>query len=214
MDSDREHQVLEDLLERRKPAHIPNGVDLHYLLKTPFRYPPLRHGSRFGTRQEAGIWYGSESLRGCFAEVAYYRFVFLEHSAADLSPLSVELSLFRASVASNRGVDLVAVPFEDELDRIASPTDYRATQELGADLRAAGLEAFRYPSARLAGAVNVGLFTPKAFQRRAPYGFQSWYCVADEQAVEITRRSYFERRCERFERGEFEVAGRLPSPSV
>ena len=206
--------MLEDLLEQRKPAHIQSRVGLHYLLKTPFRYPPLRYGSRFGTRQEAGIWYGSESPRGCFAEVAYYRFVFLEHCAADLSPLSVELSAFRASVASERAVDLLAEPFEDELERIASPTDYSATQALGADLRAAGLEAFRYPSARLTGAVNIGLFSPRAFARPEPYGLQSWYCVADERAVEITRRSYFERRCERFERTEFEVDGCLPTPSA
>ena len=42
------------------------------LLTTPFRYPPLRHGSRFGSRQYRGIFYGSRSRSGCLVEGAYY----------------------------------------------------------------------------------------------------------------------------------------------
>ena len=51
VDSDAEQALLEELIEEVKP---PTGVPagLHYLLFTPFRYPPLRHGSRFGTRAE------------------------------------------------------------------------------------------------------------------------------------------------------------------
>jgi hypothetical protein len=34
--------------------------------------PPLRHGSRFGSRQYRGIFYGSRSRSGCLVEGAYY----------------------------------------------------------------------------------------------------------------------------------------------
>src|SRR3954463_15070833 len=72
VDSAEEQMLLEDLIERSKPPATA-GTRLHYLLATPFRYPPLRHGSRFGSRFVRGIWYGSETRRTAFAEVAYYR---------------------------------------------------------------------------------------------------------------------------------------------
>jgi len=214
VDSEREHEVLEELLEARKPRKPPDCRGLHYLLATPFRYAPLRRGSRFAARHERAVWYGSETLEGCFAEVAYYRLVFLEGSAGALEPLAVELSAFRASAASERAVDLCAAPFERYAAQIASPTSYGSSQRLGADMRADGVELFRYPSARLAGAVHVGLFTPSAFARRTPTPPQTWHCVATKAAVELSRKSYFTRATQRFERGGFLVAGRLPVPAV
>src|SRR5688500_4060934 len=58
--SAEEQALLEELIDRAKPPDPTRGA-LLYLLATPFRYPPLRHGSRFGTRHERGIWYGSET---------------------------------------------------------------------------------------------------------------------------------------------------------
>lgn len=71
-----EQNLLEGLLERSKPS-LPAGCKgLHDLLSTPFRYPPLRHGSRFGSRAEPGLLYGARRLPTVLAEAAYYRFVF------------------------------------------------------------------------------------------------------------------------------------------
>ena len=78
-DSSEEQEILEELIEGHKPPR-PTGDELaglHYLLATPFRYPPLPHGSRFGTRSERALWYGAEEPRTCFAEVAYCRLLFL-----------------------------------------------------------------------------------------------------------------------------------------
>ena len=83
VDSADEQALLEELIDRAKPPDMTGGKT-HYLLATPFRYPPLRHGSRFGTRHERGIWYGSETRAAVFAEVAYYRLLFLEGSRANL----------------------------------------------------------------------------------------------------------------------------------
>jgi putative AlgH/UPF0301 family transcriptional regulator len=42
-----EQQMLEEMLEDNKPGTLNDRID--YLLGTPFRYPPLDYGSRFGT---------------------------------------------------------------------------------------------------------------------------------------------------------------------
>ena len=91
VDTLEEQQLLEELIDASKPPDATRGR-LHYLLATPFRYPPLRHGSRFGTRQERGIWYGAETRRTLFAEVAYYRLIFLEGTRADLGAVVTQLT--------------------------------------------------------------------------------------------------------------------------
>src|SRR5690606_3863871 len=109
---------------------IPADGRLHYLLATPFRYPPLRHGSRFGTRHERGIWYGSESRRTAFAEVAYYRLLFLEGTRAELGPVTTQLTAFTARASTERGVDLLAPPFDAH--REARSEERRVGKEVSA----------------------------------------------------------------------------------
>jgi hypothetical protein len=101
--------LLEELIDRAKPPERTRGR-MHYLLFTPFRYPPLRHGSRFGTRHERGIRYGSESLRTALAEVAYYRFLFLDATSADLAPLATELTAYSVRTRTQTGYDLFRPP--------------------------------------------------------------------------------------------------------
>ncbi|UCF66391.1 MAG: RES family NAD+ phosphorylase, partial [Acidobacteriota bacterium] len=165
--------------------------------------------------RERGIWYGSETPHSVFAEVAYYRLVFLEGTEADLSPLMVELSLFRVSIRTEHGIDLTAPPFDAWREVVSSKTDYSETQALGHAMRDDGVEAFRYPSARDArGGVNVAVFAASAFAEKRPRGFQSWLCVATREAVEFSVKEFVRRRPHRFERAEFEVDGELPAPAV
>ncbi|GMR23796.1 MAG: RES family NAD+ phosphorylase [Acidobacteriota bacterium] len=214
-DSDAEQVLLEELLEGSKPAAAPDLEGLHYLLLTPFRYPPLRHGSRFGVKTERGIWYGSRTLPTCFAEVAYYRLVFLEGTTADLSPLLAELTSFQAAIRTARGVELMSEPFRTYRSRIASPSRYESAQKLGRDMRADGVEAVRYPSARDRGGVNVAVFSPRAFARRVPEKLETWLCVATKERVEFSRKDFLrERESIVYERALFEVKGRLPAPAV
>lgn len=214
VDSDREQALLEDLLESVKPP-LAEGEHLHYLLFTPFRYPPLPHGSRFGSRWEPDIWYGSESLPAAFVEVAYYRLLFLEGTDADLGAVETDLSAFRASVATPRGIDLSRPPFDRWRATLASKTSYTATQPLGTAMREAGVEAFRYVSARDPdGRLNVGVFTPRAFAARRPKGLQTWHSIATRAAVEFAKLDYFERATLRFARDTFLVRGVLPHPAA
>jgi len=214
VDSDEEQSVLEDVLEHFKPP-LAEGARLHYLLFTPFRYPPLRHGSRFGSRRERGIWYGAESLRPAFAEVAYYRLLFLEGTHADLGLVETDLTAFQARVRTARGVDLTKEPFRRWRAELVSKTSYAATQPLGTAMRDAGVEAFRYESARdVDGGVNVGVLAAKAFAGRKPRNLQTWRCAARRELVELSKRDYGKRAVHRFLREEFLVRGSLPHPAI
>ncbi len=216
VETDDEQRVLEELLEESKPPLPPEAErrGLHFLLQAPFRYPPLRHGSRFSTRLERGLWYGARERRTALAEVAYYRLLFLEGTRAPLERVHAELTAYRVPVRTRAGIDLCGPAFASERDAIASPVSYRASQALGAAMRAAGVEAFRYPSARdPRGGVGVALFTPRAFAAVAPSEWQAWSADATRSQVRFVRRdSVMPERME-FERAAFEVDGRLPAPA-
>lgn len=215
VDSDEEQRLLEELLEEHKPAPPRDATRLHYLLFTPFRYPPLRYGSRFGRRHERGLFYGSEAARTCLAEVAYYRLLFLEASAAPLEPLEVDLTLFRVRARTERGVDLSSDAFRRWGEQLASPTDYTFTQALGSELRALEVEVFLFTSARdPEHGRNVAVIAPAAFGNRRPHGFSTWHVFATRAGVEVRHMDFFRDERLHFPRATFEVDGRLPAPSA
>ena len=215
VDTDEEQAILEALIDTVKPP-IPVGMThLHPLLFTPFRHPPLRWGSRFGTRSERGLWYGSIALPTAFAEVAYYRLVFLEGTRADLSPITVELSSFVASVDGKRGIELARPPFAAYEAQISSKTSYGDSQALGREMRAAGIDLFTFKSARDPhGGLNVALFNP-CFSRARPTVPRTYVCTASRANVDIARKDILRRDREgySFERAVFEVGGKLPIPA-
>jgi hypothetical protein len=214
VDTAEEQILLEDLIDRAKPPDPTRGR-LHYLLATPFRYPPLRHGSRFGGRHERGIWYGSRTRRTAFAEVAYYRLLFLDGTRADVDPVTTQLTAFTVRAHTKRGIDLGAPPFDAFRRAIASPTRYDATQALGREMREAGVELFQYPSARDAeGGANVAAFVPSVFGAARPRGLETWHCTATRERVELAKRDYFARDYLAFVRAEFLADGVLPAPAI
>jgi hypothetical protein len=218
VDTLEEQELLEDLIDRQKPPapEEPEFAGLHPLLATPFRYPPLRYGSRFGRRHERGIWYGSLTLPTGLAEVAYYRLVFLDGTTANISPVA-ELTAFTAGFATDVGVDLTHTPFDRHAASISSPTDYDPAQELGSAMRADGVEVFHYRSARdRGGGTNLGLFTPTAFSSKRPAReLATWVCYASRLRVDFLRKNLVSRREKlSFPRSDFEVGGILPAPAL
>jgi hypothetical protein len=213
VESAAEQELLEELIERAKPPRRDDGR-LHYLLATPFRYPPLPHGSRFGQRMERGLWYGSEDQRTACAEVAYYRLVFLEGSAAAPGPLRTSLTAFTVRFGVRTGCDLTSGCFAAHDATIASRTSYTETQALGTALRDAGVQAIRYPSARDTGGVNVCVFTPAAFGRAEPRELHVFHCTATREAVEFVTRGGRRRQTITFPREHFMVGRRLPAPAI
>ncbi|MEO7455624.1 MAG: RES family NAD+ phosphorylase [Gemmatimonadaceae bacterium] len=211
--SAEEQQLLEELIDGVKPPELTGGR-IHYLLFTPFRYPPLHHGSRFGARHDRGIWYGSEHRRTAFAEVAYYRLLFIEGTRAELGAITTALTAFTVRMRTAKGIDLVVAPFDAHRKAIASATRYTASQALGAAMRSAEVEMFRYPSARDPDGVNVGAFVPSVFGSAKPHGFETWHCTATKDLVELTKGDYFKRETYTFPRQQFTVSGALPAPAL
>lgn len=213
VDSLADQSVLEDMLDASKPKDP--APRLHYLLKTPFRYPPLRHGSRFGTRLQRGIWYGSLESRTAFAEAAYYRLLFLEGTKANIPRMIVELTAFQAHIRSEQAIDLSLDPFQKYRRNIASKTTYAASQALGQAMRNDHVEVFLFPSARdHEGGSNCGVFDPGAISSRRPKSIQRWTGIVSRDRVEFSRQHFFDHESFQFKRSQFEVRGTLPGPAV
>jgi hypothetical protein len=208
-----EQDVLETLLENSKP-HKPEQVQhLDYLLMTPFRYPPLPYGSRFGGRFEPSLFYGSLNLSTALAETAYYKFVFLSGMKEKYDgPLQITYSSYTVSIKTERGIFLNQIPFTQYETEITSPTQYQNTQALGCAMRQAKVEAFQYLSARdLAQGKNIALFTAKAFHAKKPLTFTHWIChVAHE---EIGFISHDNQNRYSFNREQFLINNTLPAPA-
>lgn len=205
--------VLEDMLEATKPPLRKGTEGLHYLLATPFRYPPLKHGSRFGTRSEPSLFYGALSPATVLAEAAYYRFVFWQGmQVPPAGKLDTQHTLFEAPYQTKQGYRLQEMPFSRYRAELTHPSDYATTQQLGRLLRDAGVQAFEYPSARDPhGGINVALFTPAALASNKPVAQEPWLC--ELSAERVLFRAVHQQAAFSFGIEQFRVNGSLPWPA-
>lgn len=209
-----EQGVLEDLIESTKSPLPADTHSLHYLLTTPFRYPPLKYGSRFGTTFEQGIFYGSLNISTALAETAYYRFVYMlgpetpyKHS------ISNQYSSFSVTVRSDRGIFLDQPPFSKYEATLVSPSSYVETQQLGSNMREAEIEIVQYTSARDKNkGKNVALFSPKAFQSKIPTQIMTWLCQISIEEVGFMAKEGQQRVS--YLQKDFWVDGTFPSPAT
>jgi RES domain len=209
-----EQDLLESMLEASKPA-LPKGTArLDYLLATPFRYPPLPHGSRFGGRHEPSLFYAARGVTTVLAESAYYRFVFWQGMREPPQvPLRTQHTLFGARLRARRGYALQLPPFATFREVLASRDDYGSAQQLGRALRDAGADAIEYVSARDAyGGLNVALYTPTAFAAPRPTFKQEWLCETRADEVGFYARGDAGLRA--FPLSQFTVEDRLPAPAA
>jgi hypothetical protein len=214
VDNLAEHDVLEALLEDSKPPLPAAIARLDYLLRSPWRYPPLPWGSRFGTRYEPGLFYGALANAALFAETAFYRLVFL---AGPKRPLNGRVmsqhTLFHARFRADRGYDLTAPPFAEHAATLTDPARYAPCQALGIALREAGAQAFVYRSARVSDTTtdgnNIALVVPQALQSRQHQKPEPVLCEATDSYVQLRHREAVHR----FDREQFLVRGELPHPA-
>ncbi len=155
---------------------------------SPFRYPPLKHGSRFGNTFEPSLWYGALKIETALREVAYYRLLFLHDTKADLK-LTIPLSAYSVKAFSEKALDLTKDPFASFHDKISSPVTYEVSQPLGTEMRKNAVELFVYYSARTSALEKKGgVFYPRVFTDKKllqePLG---WNCYADKTVVEFRR---------------------------
>lgn len=213
VDSLDEQAVLEELLDTTKPP-LPGSSTLHYLLRTPFRYPPLRHGSRFGMRTEPGLLYGSHTTATMLAESAFYRFLFWHGMhTPPARAITSQHAAFTARYRTAHGLRLQAPPFDEHRPALTDPASYGATQALGSAMRAAGIQAFEFTSARDPGAgVNVALFTPQGLSSKKPLSIHRWVCQTDSSRVSFLDETA--HAVHGFELALFLVAGQLPQAAA
>lgn len=215
VDNSSEQAILEDLLETSKPPYPDHSKSYHYLIKTPFRYPPLRYGSRFGLASQPGLFYASQVLVTALTECAYYRLVFFD--GMDTQPdkhIISEHTTFKISIETDQGVVLDYKPFDQYRSAISNPVDYSISQQLGSDMRDSGVKAFIYQSARGSEqGVNIGVFEIDAIKSKKPYGLEEWLCSTEQNAVTFISKLSKTIRYH-FNIEEFLVDSRLPSPAT
>jgi len=180
VDDQAEQLELESLLEDSKPTLPTAARGLDYLLSTPFRYDPLRTGSRFRAYGDPGVFYGGEEVRTACAELGFHRLRFLQESAGLKALASVPHTLFRAR-ARGPTVDLRKKPFTKDRSVWTDPETrhYAACQAFARVAREADVDIIRYESVRdprKAGCAAV--LRPEALAGSGILERQTWFLSA------------------------------------
>lgn len=189
VDSLEEQHELEALLESSKPPMLGSFAGLHWLLFTPFRYPPLPAGSRFRAPAHPGVLYAADEVRTACAELGYWRWRFLMDSP-DLASLSAKpQTVFRMALATS-AVDLRVPPFAQHRARWMHVHEYASCQALAGIAREANVGSIRYESVRdPSHGACVAVLLPAAFARRDPVESQTWLLSVTRSRVFWHRQS-------------------------
>ncbi|WP_188151022.1 RES family NAD+ phosphorylase [Teredinibacter waterburyi] len=208
-----EQSRLEELLDASKPRLPDDCRGLSYLFMTPFRYPPLQFGSRFGQCFERGIFYASQEPATAFAETAVYLWLFQSALAkpGPLATINDSRTLFSVKLRTDRGCDLRSDYFQHQYPELDSPSDWSQSQKLGSNLRAAGAEFFWFNSARTSKGTNAAVISPKAFAKREPDSQELWLLRITE---EVCWFGHADGRHHEFYHSEFSKAGYLQHPGL
>ncbi|WP_204602361.1 RES family NAD+ phosphorylase [Paremcibacter congregatus] len=212
VDTLEEQAILEGLLEKSKPPLPENCRDLDYLLATPFRYPPLKWGSRFGRKHEPSLFYGSENIPTALAETAYYRVLFWTGMAEPppSGTLKTQHTIYSTKYDCSAGLYLNKPPFEEYQDLLQHPQDYSGSQKLGTIMRELGVDGFQFISARCPNkGLNIALFTPYALAAKRPDEKQNWICETSEQHIMFSGQGVLFK----FNVEGFQIDGKAPLPA-
>jgi hypothetical protein len=191
VDTLEEQAELERLLDAAKPA-VARPAKLHWLLYTPFRYPPLPSGSRFRAPGDPGVWYGAGEVRTACAELGYWRWRFLLASPALTTLAARPQSVFRARLRGD-SIDLRAPPFAASRATWTDPGDYAGCQALARVARAAGIAIIRYQSVRDPQHGGCGaVLAVEAFAAPEPTELQTWLLEVSRDRVTWTSASPLE----------------------
>ncbi len=208
-----EADLLESLLDTRSKPPLPHGTEhLHYLLATPWRYPPLLYGSRFGSVLERSLFYGSLEVETCLCESAYYRLLFLSDMAEPPTSIGSQHTVFCARYRTTQGVQLQLPPFDTYRQTLTDKSSYGPCQTLGNDMRNSEVEGFEYYSARRESGTNVALFDPAALVNDKPFDLTQWLCRTQSGGVTFIQNGR-PRLLFSFASEQFSVNGSLPRPA-
>lgn len=216
VDTLEEQALLEQLLEEAKPSY-PDEVDnerYDYLLTTPFRYPPLQYGSRFGRVTEPSLFYAGCQVETTLAESAFYRFVFITSISGveEGDKMRTEHTLFCVDYQTQKGIQLQYAPFKQYESSLTHPAQYHDSQQLGQAMREAGVEAFEYQSARDHNkGCCVALFHSSPFVQKKPIQQDTWLC--ETSINEVRFKPLDDRQVVHFSLSDFLLDGVFPQPA-
>ena len=174
-----DQHLLESMLETAaKPPQPAATRGLHFLLSTPFRYPPPPAGSRFRSRFDPGVFYAAQDVPTACAEAGYWRWRFWMDSAGLAGVVkAVAMTLFEFHAGSRALLDLTAPPLSADRQRWTDRLDYGPTQELARQARQQGFEIIRSESVRRPQGRCLSILTPQVFRNvHEPYRHvtQTW----------------------------------------
>lgn len=211
VDDLEEQSLLEELLDGVKPNYRKGTEKLHYLISTPFRYPPLKYGSRFGDITMPSYFYGSEDIKTALSECAFYRFIFLEDMNEPYNkPIKSEHMSFSVKIASSATADLTHVESDNIIALLSSPVNYNFTQQLGKYLtQECGATAIRFYSARAKAdkGVNIAVTKPEVIISKKPKNNINWICHTTTKKISFNAH---ESKPISFDIGCFLINGKLP----
>lgn len=212
VDNLEEQDLLERLLDEVKPAYREDTQALHYLISTPFRYPPLKHGSRFGDVTMPSYFYASEDIETALSECAFYRFVFLYDMAVPYNKaVNSEHMSFSVNARSTAMADLTQVSSKDIMALLISPTDYGFTQQLGRVLtQEKKAKVIKFRSARASGGINIAISEPPVITSPHPQNNTNWICHSSRELISFNSHGC---RPISFNIDAYLVDGLLPRPA-
>jgi hypothetical protein len=211
VDDLEEQAILEQILDDFKPSYADDTQDLHYLISTPFRYPPLKYGSRFGAITQPSYFYASESISTCLVEAAFYRFYLIDGTETPFPKvIQSEHSLFFVQAISTHALDLTHISDAEIQKQLTDPGSYLLTQQVGLQARKNGAVLLRYFSARSQEqGINVAIDNHTIIQSEKPEDKVEYICQLDPQTG-ILRFSQPRTFPVMFTREQFLIDGQLP----
>jgi hypothetical protein len=178
-----EQDLLERILDEAKPPLAPGTEALHYLLATPFRYPPSPWDSRFRGPQDPGILYAALTRRTACAEMGYWRWRFVQASDGLRGLAAAPQTVFQVGT-NGPAVRLDEPPLSRHAVDWTRPDNYTATQALGRLARSAGAARIFYTSVRDSeGGTCIAVLDPAALKPRKPVAQETWYLTIAQTAV-------------------------------
>ena len=211
VDDLEEQSLLEELLDEIKPNYRKGTEDLHYLIATPFRYPPLKYGSRFGDVTIPSYFYASEDLKTALSECAFYRFTFLDAMSVPYNKaIKSEHMSFCINIESFATANLTKAESKDIIALLCSPVNYHFTQQLGKHLtQECGATAIRFYSARAKAdkGINIAIAKPEVITSQKPEHNINWICHTTTKKISFNAH---ESSPISFDIENFLVDGKLP----
>lgn len=199
VDDPDEQFLLEELLEESKPKHPAIAKGWHYLIATPFRYPPLKHGSRFGEITEPSLFYAADSPLTAFDETAYYRHKLLFEDMAKPIEGTVRLqyTLFSVRLNSCAFLPLTRAPFKQFRKQISHSAEYYASKTVGCAMRKQGVTSFDYFSARAKkfNASNYGVYDYHDLEKQ-PCKQEQWNAFVNRKKFAVVQEENFMQKYE------------------